>query len=73
MAQTGGVTGNDLLATLREQAQLESYYRTAPPVACPRDGEPLRQGPPGAGAILYCPFDGFTYPDDWDPESMSGM
>lgn len=68
-----GVTGNDLLSTLREQAAYVEYYKSTPPVACPNDGEPLRQGPPSEPGILYCPFDGWQYPRDWDPESMSGM
>jgi len=67
------VMGNDLLSTLQQQAAYEEYYRTTPPVACPNDGEPLRQGPPSEPGILYCEFDGFTYPRDWDPQTMSGM
>lgn len=31
------------------------------PEACPRDGEPLEQGP---GGVLYCPFDGWQWPRD---------
>lgn len=66
-------TGWDLLSTLREQAQYERYYAAIPPVACPHDGEPLRQGPPQEPGILFCPFDGWTYPRDWDPNIHSGM
>jgi hypothetical protein len=68
-----GVTGNDLLSTLLEQAAYESYYQSIPPVACPNDGEPLRGGPPSEPGILYCSFDGWQYPRDWDPQTMSGM
>lgn len=67
----GGVTGYDLLATLQQQAQYAAYYKSQPPIACPNDGTPLKQGPdPGT---LYCPFDFFKYPEDWDADSMSGM
>jgi hypothetical protein len=66
-------TGWDLLSTLREQAQYEQYYATIPPVACPNDGEPLQQGPPEEPGILFCPFDGWQYPRDWDPNIHSGM
>jgi hypothetical protein len=65
--------GNDLLSTLQSQAQFKSYYDTIPPMACPNDGEPLRQGPPSDGNILYCPFDGWKYPDDYDSTIHSGM
>jgi hypothetical protein len=68
-----GVTGWDLYSTLFQQAQYKAYYDTTLPVACPNDGEPLRQGPPSQPGILYCPFDGFQYPQDWDPATMSGM
>lgn len=67
------VMGNDLLSTLRLQASYQEYYKSAAPVACPNDGEPLRQGPPSEPGILYCPFDGWQYPRDWDANSMSGM
>lgn len=69
----GGVTGWDLYAILQEQAEYVRYYKSVPPVACPYCGEPLRQGPASQMGILYCPFDGFQYPRDWDPETMSGM
>lgn len=65
--------GNDLLSTLKEQAAYVDYYRSQPPMACPNDGTPLEQGPPSQPGILFCPFDGWQYPRDWDPESMSGM
>lgn len=73
MATGGGVTGNDLLSTIRQQAAYVDYYRTQPPVACPNDGEPLIPGPPGQPGVLFCRFDGFQYPRDWDAETMSGM
>jgi hypothetical protein len=37
-------------------------------MACPRDGEPLRNAPPadsGSSAELYCTFCDFEYPRDW--------
>lgn len=67
------VMGNDLLATLQEQAQYIDYYKSSPPVACPNDGTPLENGPPGDSGILYCPFDGWQWPRDYDAETMSGM
>lgn len=73
MASGGGVTGWDLYSTLAEQAQYIDYYKSAMPTACPNDGEPLRPGPPNGGATLYCPFDGWQYPRDWDPETDAGM
>lgn len=74
MAQDGGgVTGWDLYATLQEQAQYEAYYKGARPVACPNDGTPLKEGPPSQPGILFCSFDGWQYPRDWDAETMSGM
>jgi hypothetical protein len=69
----GGVTGWDLYATLQEQAQYQAFYSTVPPVACPNDGTPLKQGPPSDPGILYCPFDFWQYPRDYDPTTMSGM
>ncbi len=53
------VMGWDLYSTLALQAQYEDYYKAQPPVACPNDGEPLRQGPPEQPGVLYCVFDGF--------------
>lgn len=67
----GGVTGWDLYSTLVQQAQYQEYYKAQPPVACPTHGVPLKQGP-GDGS-LYCPDGDFRYPEDWDPETMSGM
>lgn len=73
MATGGGVTGYDLLSTLKEQAAFQQYYDTQPPVACPNDGQPLIPGPPEQPGILYCTFDGWQYPRDYDANSMSGM
>lgn len=69
----GKVTGWDLYSTLAEQSAYVDYYRSVPPVACPRDGTPLQLGPPSAPGVLYCPNGDFRYPDDWDPETMAGM
>lgn len=68
-----GVTGWDLYSTLQQQAAYAEYYKTTLPMACPHDGEPLREGPPSMSGVLYCPYDGFQYPRDWDAETMSGM
>ncbi len=69
----GGVTGWDLYSTLVQQAEYEQYYRSVPPVACPNDGEPLTPGPPSTPNILFCKFDGWQFPRDWDPITHSGM
>lgn len=68
-----GVTGWDLYSTLAEQAQYAEYYKSATPTACPNDGEPLKPGPPSEPGILFCPFDGWQWPRDWDAATMSGM
>lgn len=66
-------TGWDLYSTLQQQAAYAEYYASVPPVACPNDGTPLLQGPPQEPTILYCPFDGWQYPRDYDHLSHSGM
>ena len=70
---TLAVMGWDLYSTLQEQGQYIEYYKSVPPVACPNDGTPLLQGPPQEPGILYCPFDFWQYPRDWDAATMSGM
>lgn len=62
-----------LLSTIRESADYQAYYDSQPPVACPNDGTPLQTGPEEDTPILWCPFDGWTYPRDYDPATMSGM
>jgi hypothetical protein len=68
---TGGWYGLD--STLKEQAQYIEYYKSMPPVACPNDGVPLKEGPPSEPGILYCPDDGWQYPRDYDAETMAGL
>lgn len=58
---------------LKEQAEYIEFYRVQPPVACPNDGTPLLPGPVLEPAVLYCRFDGWTYPRDWNPDIHSGM
>jgi hypothetical protein len=58
---------------VKEQAAYEEFYRSQPPLACPLDGTPLLPCPPNSDNELFCPFDGWKYPRDWDPNSMSGM
>ena len=54
--------------------QEREFYLSQPPMACPRDGEPLQIAPPEAPECdLYCRFDGFRYPQDWDVTTMAGM
>jgi hypothetical protein len=67
------VTGWDLYSTLQDAAVTYNYYKTTLPMACPNCGEPLRPGPPQDPAILYCIFDFWQYPRDYDPETMSGI
>ena len=64
------------LHSIIEYAKQErEFWDSQPPMACPRDGEPMQPAPPsGAGdAELFCRFDGFRYPEDWDATTMSGM
>ena len=42
-----------------------AYWRAQPPRACPVDGTPLKQGPPGSERVLFCPMGDFDYPADW--------
>lgn len=59
---------------LKDAAREREYWDAQPPTACPRDGEPLQIAPPSdAGTELFCSFDGFRYPQDWDARTMSGM
>lgn len=58
---------------LAEQAAYLDYYRQQVPVACPFDGTPLREGPASEPFVLFCPHGDFRYPDDWNPDTMSGM
>lgn len=60
-------------SVIKEQAWYRDYYRSVPPVACPNDGEPLIPGPSAEAPVLYCRFDGWTYPRDYDPDVHSGM
>jgi hypothetical protein len=48
-----------LISICKEARADREAEASAPPRACPNDGEPLRAGPDGQ---LYCPFDG------WRPE-----
>lgn len=67
------VMGNDLHATLTEQAQYAGYYKSQPPTNCPNDGTLLLSGAPREPDILRCPFDNWQYPRDYNPDTMSGM
>jgi len=51
-----------LLGIMRERNAVKSTLDAQPPRACPNDGEPLQSNPSGNG--LYCPFDGWRYPED---------
>ncbi len=57
-----------LKSILDEQKAEFDFWAEAPPMACPRDGEPLRNAPPvdsGSGVELFCKFCGWQYPRDW--------
>jgi hypothetical protein len=70
---TATTMGLDLYSILWDNAVQRNIYDQRIPVACPRCGEPLRQGPPQSPGVWYCLFDFFQYPRDYDPETMSGM
>ncbi len=67
------VTGWDLYSTLQKAAQSANYYRQIPPVACPNDGTALVEGPPSMPGVLFCPFDGWQYPRDYNVDTQAGM
>lgn len=46
----------ELLDIIQEGADIARQERSADPVACPNDGEPLQQGADGG---LYCKWDGW--------------
>lgn len=52
-----------LLDILAEGAWELEQSKSQPPVACPRDGEPLLPGK--TAGTLHCRFCGFLYPQDW--------
>ena len=60
-------------STLKEAAQVGEDYRLQEPVACPRCGQPLLNGPPQQQVTRYCPWGHFRYPEDWDELTMAGM
>lgn len=60
-------------SVLKERAEYAVFYRELPPMACPNDGEPLLPGPSRDSGVLFCRFDGWTYPRDYDPNIHSGM
>lgn len=49
-----------LLSIAAEAADERRAEASAPPEACPNDGEPLQPGPGGG---LHCPFDGYRWPE----------
>lgn len=66
--------GYDFLAIMEQQRQDELMPMTGReplPGACPNDGTPLLPGPGTINSVeLYCPFDGWRFPEDWErPES----
>lgn len=67
------VMGWDLYSTLVQQSEYRTYYDSTLPMACPHDGTPLKEGPPQRPGTLFCPNGDFHYPEDWDPNTMSGF
>lgn len=68
MPETGSWWGLDTV--FKQSRQEFDAYVSRPPMACPNDGEPLRNAPAtmaGSGCQLYCPFDGWQYPRDHHP------
>lgn len=64
-----------LHSIIKYAQQEREFYATRPPMACPRDGEPLRPAPPsdsGSSVELYCLFCTFEYPRDWHPPLLTG-
>lgn len=56
--------GRDLLKVYAENAELRRQELSNPPLACPNDGTPLEPAPASSEATLFCPFDGWKYPQD---------
>ena len=48
------------LSIIREAEELIRYYNSAPPQACPEDGEPLLRAPADRSAVLFCRFCGWS-------------
>lgn len=65
--ETGSWWGLDSIFK-QSRSEFEAFI-SAPPMACPNDGEPLRNGPStnsnSAGVQLYCPYDGWAWPRDY--------
>jgi hypothetical protein len=65
--QTGSWWG--LINVLKQQEEEFDAEVSRPPLACPRDGEPLKPPPDTAawtGVELLCKFCGWQYPRDYD-------
>lgn len=68
MANSNGWWG--LHSVFRESREEFDAYVSRPPMACPNDGEPLRNGPSndsGTAVELFCKFCGYSFPRDFDP------
>ncbi len=56
-----------LLGIINYAKREREFWSSQPPMACPRDGEPMRGAPAGSQQSLpdlHCRFDGFTWPRD---------
>jgi hypothetical protein len=62
-------------SALKHNREEFEAYVSMPPMACPNDGEPLRNAPAAmsaSGVELYCPYDGWRYPQDYTPPIRPG-
>jgi len=55
------VSWEQLVSIFAERRETKRLADANPPIACPNDGEPLTST--GEGSGLYCPFDGWRWPD----------
>lgn len=51
-----------LVSIIRSSIEEVRLIESRPPLACPNDGEPLREG--RVAGTLFCPFDGYHWPND---------
>jgi hypothetical protein len=64
------VSWEQLRSIVLQNREDQRFWASQPPRSCPNDGTPLVTGADGS---LACTFDGWRYPDDYDPASHAGM
>jgi hypothetical protein len=67
------VSWEQWLAIRQQDKAYRDYWAAQPPRSCPNDGTPLQISPPAAESTLFCPFDGWQYPADYDATTMAGI